>query len=119
MRARRSGHGCSIYSTRPKICRKFYCQWLLDEVHPDYWFPAKSKIIINATINVEGKKYITFIVDPDYPLRWREEPYFSDIKAIAKAGIDGHRGEKWNTVVIVKDEKMPIIGTPTLFHVKH
>lgn len=109
------GHGgCGIYQTRPEICRGFHCQWILDSRHPDYWFPAKSKIIINATINKEGKKYISFIVDPAYPTRWREEPYFSDIKHIAKAGIEGRLGEKWNTVVLIKDEKIPIIGSERL-----
>jgi Fe-S-cluster containining protein len=107
------GHGCGIYKERPEICREFHCQWIIDTRHPDYWFPAKSKIIINALIE-HGAKYISFIVDPAYPLRWREEPYFSDIKHIAKAGVDGRFGEKWTTIVMIKDERIPIIGTARL-----
>jgi hypothetical protein len=109
--------GCGIYRTRPESCREFHCQWLLNSRHPDYWFPAKSKIVINATINKEGKKYITFIVDPAYPNRWREEPYFNDIKVVAKAGIEGLLGEKWRTVVLIKDQKIPIIGSERLLRV--
>lgn len=107
------GCGCIIYENRPERCRDFQCQWLYDVRHPDYWFPAKSKIIIDARVE-DGKKYISFVVDPAYPNRWREEPYFSDIKHIASAGIDGRMGEKWTTLVRIKDEKIPIIGSARL-----
>ena len=106
--------GCGIYQHRPEVCRDYHCQWLIDDRHPDYWFPARSKIIINATINSEGKKYVSFIVDPAYPNRWREEPYFKDIKEIAQAGHDGRLGEKWSTLVVIKDERIPIVGTERL-----
>lgn len=107
------GHGCKIYRTRPEPCRAFHCEWLRDTHIAEYWFPAKSKIVINAIIE-NGKKYVSFIVDPAYPNRWREEPYFSDIKAIARAGIESRLGEKWTTLVVIKDEKIPIIGTAKL-----
>lgn len=118
--ARPGAGGCAIYRTRPEICRGFHCQWLSNSRIPDYWFPAKSKIVINATISPDtGKKYISFIVDPAYPNRWREEPYFSNIKHIAKAGLDGRLGEKWATLVVIKDEKIPIIDTPRLLRGAH
>lgn len=107
------GHGCKIYPRRPEPCRDFHCQWLIDNRHPDYWFPAKSKIVINVIIE-QGYKYITFIVDPSYPTRWREEPYISDIKAIAKAGLAGTLGEKWTTIVLVGENRIPIIGSERL-----
>lgn len=92
--------------------------YLVDNRIGDHWYPAKSKIVINATVNSEGKKFITFIVDPDYPNRWRQPPYFADIKVVAKAGIDGLLGEKWTTVVMIKDEKIPIIGSATLLRAR-
>lgn len=107
------GGGCKIYTNRPERCRDFHCQWLIDGRHPDYWFPAKSKIVIDARIK-DGTKYVVFIVDPAYPGRWREEPYFSDIKTIASAGIEGRLGERWTTLVFIKDEKIPIIGSARL-----
>lgn len=107
------GHGCKIYPRRPELCRTFHCQWLIDTRHPDYWFPAKSKIVINTIIE-QGHKYVSFIVDPDYPLRWREEPYISDIKTIARAGIEGRLGEKWTTIVMVGENRIPIIGSERL-----
>jgi Fe-S-cluster containining protein len=110
------GGGCKIYPQRPDRCRDFHCQWLIDNRHPDYWYPAKSKIVIDAKVK-QGVKYIAFIVDPGYPNRWREEPYFSDIKQVAAAGIEGRLGEKWTTLVFIKHEKIPIIGSERLLRV--
>lgn len=105
--------GCAIYATRPEACRSFHCMWLIDERFPDYWYPAKSKIVINA-IEHEGTSHVAFVVDPAYPNRWREEPYFSDIKKLAAHGLDGKYGKKWNTIVMIKDERIPIIGSARL-----
>jgi hypothetical protein len=104
------GHGCKIYAQRPELCREFHCQWLIDSRYPDYWYPKTSKIIINAMVE-HGKKFVAFVVDPVCPTRWREEPWFSDIKATAKAGIEGRLGEKWTTLVLIKDQRIPIIGS--------
>ena len=87
--------------------------WLIDNKFPDYWYPAKSKIVINALVE-EGRRYTAFVVDPAYPNRWKEEPYFSDIKTIARAGIEGRLGEHWTTLVLIKDERIPIIGSARL-----
>lgn len=107
------GYGCSIYRQRPERCRDFHCMWLIDERIPDYWYPKTSKIVINTTTE-DGVEYVAFVVDPSYPTRWREEPYLSDIKAMAKAGIEGKIGKKWTTIVVIKDEKIPVVATPRL-----
>ena len=57
---------------------------------------------------------MAFIVDPAYPTRWREEPWFSDIKYMAKAGIEGRLDQKWTTLVMIKGQRIPIIGTERL-----
>jgi hypothetical protein len=102
------GCGCIIYDERPEPCRDFSCMWLLDQRFGEHWYPARAKIVINAKLD-GGHAYIAFVVDPDYPSRWREEPWFSDIKTIAKAGITGTAGQKWTTVIMIKDESIPII----------
>ena len=103
--ARPGQGGCAIYQHRPELCREFHCMWLIDEKLPDYWYPAKSKIVISAA--VDGA--VSFIVDPAYPLRWREEPYFSDIKRIAQIGIGGKLGVRWVTFILVGDQEIPVI----------
>lgn len=87
--------------------------WLIDERIPEYWFPKRSRIVIN-TMTENGTDYVAFVVDPDYPLRWREEPWLSDIKTMARAGLEGRLGKKWTTIVLIKDERIPIIGTTRL-----
>jgi hypothetical protein len=106
-------HGCSIYGTRPASCREFSCMWLGDNGVKDHWYPAKAKIVIHATVE-KGAKYVSFVVDPAYPRRWQEEPWFSDIKEMARAGVEGRQGQKWATFVLVGDERIPIIGSTRL-----
>jgi hypothetical protein len=97
------GCGCIIYEDRPAPCRQFNCRWLADGTVPDYWFPARSKIVIDIQEN-NGKFVMCFIVDMAYPARWREEPWLSDIKKWAKAGIG-----KWTCVIMAGDEKIPVL----------
>jgi len=100
-------HACQIYSDRPERCRDFNCQWLIDLRFPEYWFPAKSKIVVDH--KVEGEHAIVyFVVDPVVPGRWREEPYFSDIKQIARTGLAGVGGIKWTTLVLIRDERIVV-----------
>ena len=51
-------------------------------------------------------------VDPDFAEPWRREPYFSEIKAIAKAGLaNGSMTlviEKFRTIVILPDEEVDL-----------
>jgi hypothetical protein len=110
-----SDGGCTIYNLRPEECRAFRCMWLIDNQIPDYWKPDKAKIVISPHL-AEAHAYVGFVVDPAYPNRWREEPWFSDIKVMAKAGLKGlgrlgrFEEQKWTTVVLVGDERIPILG---------
>ena len=79
------------------------CRWLLDDSLPDYWYPARSKIIIDVS---PDPVTMAFIVDPAYPARWREEPYFTDIKKWAAEGI---ASGNWATCVLIKDDRIPIL----------
>ncbi len=100
-------HACTIYLNRPQRCRDFHCQWLVDLRFPDYWFPKESKIIVDH--RVEGETAVVcFVVDPRVPNRWREEPWFGDIKTVAKSGLAGTLGRKWTTIVLIRDERIVI-----------
>lgn len=107
--------GCAIYHRRPKPCRTFNCAWLVDEKLPHYWYPLKSKIVINTYTGEDGVSYVAFVVDPAYSTRWREQPWFNDIKRLARAGLEGEK--RWTTFVLLKGERIPIIGTPSLLRV--
>jgi hypothetical protein len=100
-----AGHaGCHIYETRPGACRDFNCRWLADSRFGEWWYPQKSKIVVDAQIDETGMT-VSFHVDPKYPGRWREDPYFRDIKAIAAAGLKQKPG--WLTVVVVGRRVIP------------
>jgi hypothetical protein len=100
-----SGHNCKIYDRRPKACRNFTCDWLRHEMMPEYWYPKKSKIVMMSRM-VSGFILITFAVHRKYPLRWREEPYYSFIKKVATEGV---RQGQCLTRVVVGDDKWSIL----------
>jgi len=47
-----TGGGCSIYDTRPPICRGFYCAWRTVDIFGDDWRPDKSGVL--AYVETEG-----------------------------------------------------------------
>jgi hypothetical protein len=73
--------GCSRYAERPKVCRDFECQWLADGTVADYWRPTKSHMVMTS----DAEERIVYVdVDPAYPNAWRAEPYFSELRTIAR-----------------------------------
>ena len=94
--------GCMIYDDRPKACRRFHCQWLLDASFDDAWYPAKSRIVINLTGYSDGSNAcLVFEVDPRRPDRWLQHPYFEIISNIALAhhGTTVRVGQRWYILV--------------------
>ena len=106
----RPGHGgCSIYATRPPVCRSFGCLWLVREHVPDYWFPQRAKIVAHVTYDGGGNPILSLNVDQRFPNRWREQPYFSDIKRYAASGLERSWGFYFQTFVHVGEKKYLIL----------
>ena len=110
-----AGKGCTIYDSRPQMCRSFSCAWLQGHLD-DAWFPEKSGMVVHFSqdaVNVQ--------VDPDYPDRWREEPYFSKLAEWSLRGIRTSGGRGYATLVAVgASHKFLLLGRtivpePTLF----
>jgi len=95
-----SGHSCNIYPKRPDLCQDFECMWLMCNILGDHWYPKKSKIIVTSS-QKDGETRLVCAVHEKYPLRWREEPYYSDIKSWA---IRGLQADTWVTEVVVRDQ---------------
>ena len=70
-----AGKGCTIYSARPKLCRDFYCRWMIDETLGPEWEPAVSHMMVYG----QGAQ-ITILADPDHPALWKSEPYRSALR---------------------------------------
>jgi hypothetical protein len=77
------GRGCSIYQDRPLSCRTFACHWLLDPRLGPEWKPNKSKMILVA----EDDLKLVIYVDAAANQPWRQEPYFSQLTAMADQGL--------------------------------
>ena len=73
--------GCDVYPEHPSECRDYQCGYLvLDELFGEEWKPSKSKMVVSAEL--EGRRF-RVNVHPSYPLRWKDEPYYSKLKEIA------------------------------------
>jgi uncharacterized protein len=78
--------GCSIYETRPGICRTYACGWLMSEALGEEWYPLRSHMVLTlAPLN--DILTCTVTVDGDHPGAWREEPYYSQLKRMATRGL--------------------------------
>ena len=74
--------GCMIYKNRPRSCRDFSCNWLIDPSLDENWFPLKSGLFSfysndNALLSIHSK-------DKD---GWKKTPYYKQIKEWAIVGL--------------------------------
>jgi len=81
--------GCSIYKDRPNPCRAYACAWLVTPL-PDHWQPLHSHMIVDFHIaRKDAGMTMRIHVDPEHPHAWRQEPYISEIRAMAERGATG------------------------------
>ena len=73
----KAGSGCGIYDKRPGECRDFVCAFLMLATLSEAWRPSRSKLIV--TRDPAGNTIVH--VDPARPNAWREEPYYSEMRA--------------------------------------
>jgi hypothetical protein len=106
--------GCTIYDDRPQMCRSFNCAWLQGHLN-DEWFPERARMVVHFSqdaVNVQ--------VDPGYPDRWRQEPYFSKLCEWSLNGIRMNGSRSYATLVVSGPDKFLLLGRtivpePTLF----
>jgi hypothetical protein len=103
--------GCSIYETRPDICRGYGCVWLVNLNFNDDWFPQKCGIVGDVYGYGDNVPQVRFFVDPETPDCWREEPYYSKIKSIALQGLRGEivAGAMVSTIVRIKGNSILVL----------
>lgn len=78
--------GCSIYDTRPHICRNFACGWLMSATVGPEWYPLLSHMILSLGV-FNGVQTVTVTVDPKFPWMWKEYPYYLQLKQMAQRGL--------------------------------
>jgi hypothetical protein len=92
------GQGCSIYESRPSVCRDFLCLWMTEDLG-DEWDPIRSKMMVYR----QGAQ-VTILVDPDHKDIWRQELYLSQLRRWA-ADLEAHGGY---VIVFWKDDVFKI-----------
>jgi hypothetical protein len=99
------GRGCGIYEQRPTSCRQFECLWLSAGDVPDHWRPERSKMVLAGD---ETGTLISVIVDDGYPDAWRKQPFYNDIKSLA-------RQRRWRVQVLTAHHGWVIFPEEDLF----
>jgi hypothetical protein len=95
------GSGCRIYAERPRECRDYYCAYLTWPDVADYWWPSKSKMVLDVDPSGE---WLRAHVDPARADAWKAEPYLSQLKRWA-SGADGGPGQ----VLVLIDTRAIVI----------
>jgi hypothetical protein len=80
--------GCTIYETRPDVCRNYFCSWIMDSRLGPEWYPLTSKMILS--LENSGQR-ICVRVEPGHADAWRREPYYSQLKTWSRAAVEARR----------------------------
>jgi len=91
-----------IYATKPQECTRFYCSWLTSSRLGSEWKPLTAKMVV--CVEGDGNRIVVH-VDPSFPTNWRREPYYSEIKQWAVAGIEAGG----QVVVYVRDRVIVVL----------
>ena len=83
MCSKNSGTGCTIYESRPQVCRPFECLWLQQEQIPDDLRPDRCGVMFE--IPYGSDTWIGY-VSPDKPDALKEEKVLKLIARINEAG---------------------------------
>jgi hypothetical protein len=82
------GVGCGIYETRYHVCRRFMCDWVLQETIGQHWRPAESHMVL---VSDDETSSVVVHVDTAYSQAWRHQPFIGDLRAWAAASTPTRR----------------------------
>jgi uncharacterized cysteine cluster protein YcgN (CxxCxxCC family) len=87
------GRSCSIYASRPSVCRDFYCLWrITDKILPDWMRPADCGFVLAANNLDAWPAVVTVHPDPQRPDAWR---------TLWHQTVFSHIAERWNCLVAI------------------
>lgn len=64
------GDGCTIYETRPGLCRTWFCGWRFLPWVPETWRPDRSGVLVR--VNFDGPEF-TFLIIGDKTVVFEED----------------------------------------------
>jgi hypothetical protein len=77
--------GCTIYETRPALCRDYHCGWRQLPILDDGWRPDRSGVFVELE-EVEGQTVLSLVLIGN-PLRTVRQSWFIDF---VMTGVRGH-----------------------------
>lgn len=96
--------GCTIYETRPDVCRKYYCGWRKLDMVPQDWRPDLSGVFVELDYEVPpqfAKNFGINLILVANPLRTLREQRFLDFVArcvngniAVFLGLPGSKGQQ-------------------------
>jgi hypothetical protein len=78
------GRGCGVYETRPEQCRAFHCVWMTTDFLGPEWKPERCAFVRSVDPATQN---LLVQVDPGRPTAWKAEPYQSQLRRWAEAGL--------------------------------
>ncbi|HKD29844.1 MAG TPA: hypothetical protein VKC66_28525 [Xanthobacteraceae bacterium] len=94
--------GCTIYETRPNVCRNWACSWIVDSRLGPEWYPLTSKMVLY--IENSGDR-LGVLVEPGHPNAWRREPYYGQLKHWSREAVEARR----QIIVFIKKRAIVIL----------
>jgi hypothetical protein len=94
--------GCTIYETRPDVCRNWACSWIVDSRLGPEWYPLTSKMVL--CIENSGNR-LCVLVEPSHADAWRREPYYGQLKLWSREAVEARR----QVVVFIKKRVIVIL----------
>jgi hypothetical protein len=99
------GKGCKIYDIKPATCSGFLCSYRISANVPEYWNPKVCGMLLHRENNM-----LSIICSNGAKHRWKQEPYWGDIKRAA-AGLHGQH--RVHVRIVRKGEPVLVINPET------
>jgi hypothetical protein len=97
-----AGEGCGIRQRRPSACHRFFCGWRLDPNIGPEWKPEICGFVMWISSHYWA---LMVTVDPDRPLAWKAEPYYSRLREWSARALE----ENKRIVAMVRGEATIIL----------
>jgi hypothetical protein len=104
------GKCCKIYEVKPQECTDFLCSYRLSLEVAEYWNPKVCGMVLHRETNGETDM-ISIMCSNSAKHRWKEEPYWSDIKRMAAVS----HVQRGGYVRIIRKGKPVLIINPKTF----
>ena len=96
---------CSIYETRPPLCRDYHCGWRQLSILDESWRPDRSGVFVELE-PVQGQTGLSLVLVGN-PLKTVRQPWFIDFVAagvrgniLLSLGIPGPRGHQGASLLL-------------------